>query len=275
MGISEIDISGMYQMYPLSFFVYVLFIGLVVGSFLNVVILRLPFMEDLVDGEDGRFPKTLMGRSYCGCCKARLPWYVNIPVFSWLALRGKSKCCGSKIHWRYPAIEVLTSLVTGVMFYVFGPTSQMVFASIAAYLMICLTVIDIEHMVLPDKLTYGLLWLSLLASVFSVFRGPSEAIVGAITGYLFIGLINGVFRWRTGRSGMGGGDYKLTAALGALGGGLAVPEVVGLASLIFVVVILCLPSGKRSDPHPFGPALILGFAFYSAYGPFFISTAGV
>jgi leader peptidase (prepilin peptidase)/N-methyltransferase len=270
MDFSVFNIAEIYQASPAFFYAYVVVIGLIVGSFLNVVILRLPIIEELVEVKEGDLPATLMGRSQCPCCKARLPWYVNIPVFAWIILKGKAKCCGSDIHWRYPAIEILAGAVTATLLYFFGPSVQFLVASVLAYMVIAMLVIDFEHMMLPDKLTYGVLWVSLLSSVWTTFSTPDGAIIGAIVGYSFIAFINGVFSWRTGRTGMGGGDHKLMAGLGSLAGGLAVPGMVGIGCISFIAVILLFCWKSKDKPQPFGPFLIFGFLIWTLFGPFYI-----
>lgn len=266
----DINFVEIYNMYPVLFFIYVFTIGLIIGSFLNVVILRLPIIEGLVEDSANKLPKTLMGRSHCPCCGDQLPWYVNVPVFSWLILRGKAKCCGSKIHWRYPFVELTTALFMSLMLLTFGPTAKMFFGLVLGCQLICLAVVDFEHMLLPDKLTYGVLWTSLLSSVWSVFLGPESAIIGAIIGFLFVGLINEVFKWISGKSGIGGGDYKLAAGLGSIAGSMAVPGIVGAAFLLFACYGLACRFNGRAGQLPLGPFLILGFLVWQIWGPFYI-----
>lgn len=260
----------MYGEVPSYFLAWSLMIGLILGSFLNVVILRLPAIEDLVDeGMESDLPKTIMGRSYCPCCKTKIPIWLNVPILSWVWLRGTSKCCGKPIHWRYPLIELATGFLSLCLMNYFGPTAEYLLAMIIGCLSISLMMIDFDHMVLPDKLTYPFLWSVLLGSVFGLFVTPESAIVGAVVGYGFIALIGSVFKYLKGKEGIGMGDAKLLAAVGALVGPFAVPGVMLGALATFAFYAVTLGGRSEGEKYPLGPFIIAGMCFWLVFGPYY------
>ncbi len=251
-----------------------LLLGLVIGSFLNVVILRLPqrMQAELQEacaelrGETGEpLPSRWFGLDYlitpassCPACGHSIRAWENIPILSYLLLRGRCSGCSTVISIRYPIIEALTGLLSlGVVLH-FGPTPQALVALILVWGLITLTVIDLDEQLLPDQLTLPLVWLGLLANMNGLFTDLVSAVVGATAGYLSLWLVFQVFRLLTGREGMGYGDFKLLAVFGAFLGWQMLPQIVLLSSLIGAIVGLTLVFVRGRDhqvPIPFGPYL--------------------
>lgn len=245
--------------------------GLLLGSFLNVVILRVPMIEELLDEDEENplLPKTLMGRSHCPHCGTMIPWYRNIPVIAWLMLRGRAACCQKPIHWRYPVIELLTGVTTGVLVAVFGPTPLAVFFVLIACIMICLVVIDIDHLLLPDALVYPLLWTVLIGAACGVYGNANDAIWGAVAGYAFLAVTAFIFKTIHKKDGVGGGDAKLLACLGALAGVLAIPGIMIGTMVSFALYAVAMKRLGRGIYHPLGPFLILGYLSWVTIGPYY------
>jgi leader peptidase (prepilin peptidase)/N-methyltransferase len=247
--------------------------GLIIGSFLNVVIYRIPVMMDTDYREQAQLilnpdlqPKErdqpfnlVFPNSHCPACQTEIkPWH-NIPVLSFLLLGGKCANCQVPISIRYPAIEVLTSIVTVAIVYKFGLTITTGMALVFSWTLICLTMIDYDHYLLPDNLTLPLLWLGLVCNSFGLFIGLPDAVWGAILGYMVLWSVFWVFKWVTGKDGMGFGDLKLLAALGAWLGWQALPMVIILSSLSGALLggYLVLRGRDRAQPIPFGPYLAI------------------
>lgn len=245
-------------------------LGLVVGSFLNVVILRLPRMMEarwrrdcceLLEQEPEKedTPLTLSTpNSHCPNCKAPIRPWQNVPVISFLLLRGKCANCSIRIPLRYPAVELITGLLTLALAWHFEPSLGMVGAMLLTWALVALTVIDLDHQLLPDDITLPLLWLGLLFNLGSTYVGIEDAVIGAIAGYLSLWSVYWAFKLLTGKEGMGYGDFKLLAALGAWLGWQALPMVILLSSLVGAVVgiaLMLLKSRGREVPIPFGPYL--------------------
>jgi len=247
-------------------------LGLLVGSFLNVVILRLPRMLEAgwqaearelldlpaADAPSGRKLSLTYPASCCpGCGAAIRPWQ-NIPVLSWLALRGRCARCRTAISIQYPLVELLSAAVSAVCVWRFGWSLQLAAALLFSWMLIALTVIDLRETLLPDDLTLPLMWIGLAASTVGLFVGMSASIWGAIAGYLSLWSIYHLFRIATGKHGMGYGDFKLMAALGAWFGAAALPLMLLLSSLVGALVGLSLIVFRKHDrnvPIPFGPYL--------------------
>ncbi|WP_439639664.1 prepilin peptidase [Nevskia sp.] len=247
-------------------------LGLLVGSFLNVVILRLPRMleagwqaeaRELLDLQAADAPPerklSLTSPASCcpGCGAAIRPWQ-NIPVLSWLALRGRCASCRTAISIQYPLVELLSAAVSAVCVWRFGWSLQLAAALLFSWMLIALTVIDLRETLLPDDLTLPLMWIGLAASTVGLFVGMSASIWGAIAGYLSLWSIYHLFRIATGKHGMGYGDFKLMAALGAWFGAAALPLMLLLSSLVGALVGLSLIVFRKHDrnvPIPFGPYL--------------------
>lgn len=222
-------------------------LGLCLGSFMNVVIYRLP--RDL---------SIILPASHCPKCKHKLKWLHNIPLFSYVYLKAKCAFCHKKISWKYPFVEVLTGTVMAFLYLHFGFDRLFLEVSLFSLILIALVFIDFEHQLLPDELTLGLMWLGLLVSVFPGFTTPEEAILGASIGYFSLWLIAKMYEFVAKREGMGYGDFKLLAALGAWAGWQALPWIVLMAALlgtIVAVVLLTLKKATAKTAIAFGPYL--------------------
>ncbi len=252
-------------------------LGLVVGSFLTVVIQRLPVIlerrwlnesrlpaaADDKQGPDGVTTGKLsiaLPPSHCLTCKKKLaPWH-KIPIASYLFLRGKCGFCNAPISRQYPLVELLTLLVFLVIAARTGANLQGLTALVFSGILIALSCIDINRQLLPDELTLGLLWTGLVANSQGLFVSPAEAIFGALAGYATLWLVYQLMRLATGREGMGYGDMKLLAGIGAWCGWQALPAVLLIAStsgLLVSAVLLLAKKMQRSDPVPFGPHLAI------------------
>ena len=247
-----------------------LWTGLSVGSFLNVVVYRLPVMLERGWRADAREalelepvpaakPFNLMvPRSRCPKCDAQISAWQNIPVFSWLVLRGRCAACNARISTRYPAVEVLTALVSLTVVAVFGYTWDALFALSFSWLLIAMALIDFDTRLLPDNLTLPLLWLGLLFNLRGGLVDLQSAVIGAAAGYLILWSIYWGFKLLTGKEGMGYGDFKLLAALGAWLGWQALPMVILISSVVGILLggtVLLIR--KSREPIPFGPFLAI------------------
>ena len=245
-------------------------IGLMIGSFINVVVHRLPIMlerdwrgqcRELLElpGKDGEPPLTLVTpRSHCPECGHQISALENIPLVSYAVLRGRCSNCKTRISIRYPLVELLTGVLTGLVAWKFGFTLAGFGGILFTWLLIAMTFIDLDHQLLPDNLTLPLLWLGLLFSLGTVFVTPQDAIIGAVAGYMSLWIIFQVFKLLTGKEGMGFGDFKLFAALGAWLGWMQLPLVILLASgvgAISGIGMILIMGRDRSRPIPFGPFL--------------------
>ena len=257
---------------PVVFIGVAVVLGLLVGSFLNVVIHRLPRMLDREWREqcawlEGKDPpeaaayNLVRPRSSCPHCGHAIAWFENIPVLSWLFLRGRCSQCGAAISSRYPLVEGLTGLLFGVAAWHWGFGMQAMAAWLLLAALIALTFIDLDTHLLPDNLTLPLAWIGLLVNLNGVFAPLHEAVVGAVAGYLSLWVVFHLFRLITGKEGMGFGDFKLLAALGAwLGWKLLLPVVLcaSLAGGVVGILLILLAGHDRARPIPFGPWLALG-----------------
>ena len=243
-------------------------LGLLVGSFLNVVILRLPermkaewrldALDTLgVEPEDQPLPPGIVREpSHCPHCHHRLSVLDNIPLFGWLLLRGRCRYCKVAISIQYPLVELLSGVLSAVIVWKFGPTWPALAGLVFTWMLLALAGIDFRTQYLPDQLTYPLLWLGLLLAVLPVFVVPSTAIIGAAIGYLSLWSVYWLFKLLTGKEGMGYGDFKLLAALGAWMGPTALLPVILLSSLIGALIggtLILLRKHGREIPMPFGP----------------------
>jgi leader peptidase (prepilin peptidase)/N-methyltransferase len=253
-------------------------LGLFIGSFLNVVVLRLPVVLDRrwrrqceeftsnastpdapakVATEAQRFD-LMVPRSRCPHCGHPIGAFENIPIVSYLWLRGRCSACGKRISPRYPLVEALTAVLSAFVAWHFGFTVAAVGALLLTWALIALTFIDFDHQLLPDDLTLPLLWLGLLVNVDGVFAPLSSAVIGAAAGYLSLWLVYHGFRLLTGKEGMGYGDFKLFAVLGAWLGWQQLPLIILAASFVGAITGLAfiLIFGRdRHLPIPFGPFL--------------------
>ena len=261
-----------FELYGWLLPVCLLLLGLVVGSFLNVVIYRLPLMMEarwrsdcceLLEVEPGREDPPLnlaTPNSHCPHCKAAIRPWQNIPVVSYLLLGGKCANCGAAISLRYPTIELITGLMTMALAWYFGVSWALLGAMLFTWALIALTLIDIDHQLLPDDITLPLLWLGLLFNLGGTYVSLQDAVLGAMAGYLLLWSVYWLFRLLTGKEGMGFGDFKLLAALGAWLGWQALPLIILLSSLVGAVVGVALMVIKRRGreiPIPFGPYLAM------------------
>jgi leader peptidase (prepilin peptidase)/N-methyltransferase len=246
-------------------------LGLIVGSFLNVVIHRLPIMLDRewrahcaeLLGDESAVPpgepfNLVVPRSRCPSCGHAIAAWENIPLLSYALLRGRCSACRAAISARYPLVEALTAVLSAVAVWRFGPHWQGLLALLLTWALIALAFIDLEHQLLPDAITQPFLWLGLAVSLFGVFTGTRAAVVGALAGYLSLWAVYQSFRLVTGKEGMGYGDFKLLALLGAWLGWHGLPLIVLLSSLsgaTLGLVLILLRVQDRSTPVPFGPHL--------------------
>ena len=243
--------------------------GLLVGSFLNVVVYRLPIMsqrefDNYVAHEAGkelphqdRF-NLMVPRSTCPHCGHQITALENIPVISWLFLRGKCSACKGPISVRYPAVELVTGLLSGLVIWQFGGGLLGLATLLFTWLLIALTLIDYDTKTLPDDLNYPLLWIGLLINLNGAFVPLRDAVIGAVAGYLFLWVVYWLFKLVMKKEGMGYGDFLLLAALGAWFGWQLLPLIVVLSSIVGAVVgIFLIVSGRmaRGETIPFGPYL--------------------
>ena len=247
-------------------------LGLMLGSFLNVVILRLPrrlewqwkrdSLETLGEPEiyDPPPPGIVVERSHCPHCKHELSWYENIPVFSWLALRGKCRNCKSPISIQYPLVELLTMALVLCCVWKFGFGWQGFGAIVFTCFLVALSGIDLRTQLLPDQLTLPLMWLGLIAASDNLYFGAKPALLGAVAGYLSLWVVWWLFKQLTGKEGMGHGDFKLLAAMGAWFGLNGILPTILLSSLVGAIIgsIWLYAKGRdRATPIPFGPYLAI------------------
>ncbi|HEX8603744.1 MAG TPA: A24 family peptidase [Pseudoduganella sp.] len=255
--------------------------GLLVGSFLNVVIYRVPKMmqresDNYVASESGLpLPHTdrfnlMVPRSRCGHCGHQITALENIPVISWLALRGKCSKCKTPISARYPVIEALTGALSAVLVWQFGSGWTGLATLLFAYLLIAMTFIDADTKLLPDDLTYPLLWAGLLVNLNGTFVPLADAVIGAAAGYLMLWSVYWLFKLVTGKEGMGYGDFKLLAALGAWLGWAMLPTIILLSSVVGALVgigLILFAKRGRENPIPFGPYLAAAGMIALLFGP--------
>lgn len=249
-----------------------LLFGAMVGSFLNVVIFRLPkrleweWAQACIPADtptDPPPPDIVFPRSHCRQCGHQLAAWENIPIVSYLLLRARCRECGSPISARYPIIELVTALLTAWIFSQWGLTMQALLWSVFGWFLIAMVMIDHDHQLLPDVLTLPLLWIGLLASTAAIYVPAEQAITGACFGYLSLWSVYQVHHMITGKEGMGHGDFKLLAAIGAWGGWSVLPATILMASFSGAVIgLLAQRSGnlEKGSPMAFGPYLgIAGF----------------
>jgi len=250
-------------------------IGLLVGSFLNVVIYRLPLMMQrgwrrecieflqldagTIQDENTEEPFNLvLPLSRCPGCNTPIRPYQNIPVISYLFLKGKCATCGCHISLRYPIVEALTALASIIVAWHFGYTLQAFFALILTWALIALIFIDVDHQLLPDSITLPLLWLGMCLSLFDLYTDAHASIIGAVAGYTVLWAVFHLFKLATGKEGMGYGDFKLLALFGAWLGWQYLPIIILLSSLVGAVVGVSMIIFVKHDhnvPIPFGPYL--------------------
>ncbi len=260
-----------FQDLPWAFYLCTLILGLLVGSFLNVVIYRLPIMmqrewrsdclefldQPSVDKQEEAF-NLVIPRSRCGQCGHQITALENIPIISYLLLKGKCASCQAPISLQYPLVELFTGLISMWVAWHFGLTLQTLFALILSWSLIAASGIDIGHKLLPDSLTLPLLWLGILLGFFNVYVDLESSVIGAMAGYLSLWSVYIVFKVITGKEGMGHGDFKLLAMLGAWMGWKMLFVIILTSSLVGAIVgisMIALKKTKRGTQIPFGPYL--------------------
>jgi leader peptidase (prepilin peptidase)/N-methyltransferase len=258
------------ETHPFAFPITAGILGLIVGSFLNVVILRLPVMlerewrrqcHELLESQPSATPDTATfnlwaPRSHCPHCGHLVSAVENVPVISFLALKGRCSACRERISARYPGVELLSGLLAVVVALRFGFGPQAAAALLLTWALVALSFIDLDQQLLPDNITLPFLWLGLGLNLFAVFTPTQASLIGAMVGYLLLWSVYQLFRLATGKEGMGYGDFKLTAMLGAWLGWKALPLVVVLSSLLGALVGVALIVWRGRDrrlPIPFGP----------------------
>ncbi|KWR73628.1 A24 family peptidase [Pseudomonas citronellolis] len=258
--------------HALAFVLCAALLGLLIGSFLNVVIHRLPKMMELEWQQQARDALSLpqpeqeptynlvLPNSACPHCGHEIRARENIPVVSYLALRGKCSACKAPISARYPLVELATALLSGFVAWHFGFTWQAGAMLLLTWGLLAMSLIDVDHQLLPDALVLPLLWLGLIVNYFGLFASLGDALWGAVFGYLSLWSVYWLFKLLTGKEGMGYGDFKLLAMLGAWGGWQLLPLTILFSSLVGAVlgvILLRLRNAETSTPIPFGPYLAI------------------
>ena len=264
---------AVFESSPWAFYATVCFLGLSFGSFLNVVAYRFPLMmerdwklecHEFLEMPAPTFDDKLATLSLsspasaCPNCGHKIRFWENIPVISYLLLKAKCSSCNTKISIQYPAVEFLTALASVTVAYQFGVTIQTLSALFFTWILIALTLIDLKKMLLPDSMTIPLLWSGIVLSFFSVFTDLNSSVIGAIAGYLVLWSVYHLFRLVTGKEGMGYGDFKLLAALGAWTGFIYLPQIILISSIVGSIIgisMMIFGRTKQQQPIPFGPYL--------------------
>jgi leader peptidase (prepilin peptidase)/N-methyltransferase len=295
------DLAGLYSDNPVFFTGSIFVLGLVIGSFLNVVIYRLPIILERewrsqaaellslsAEHSTTVAPQAKLERftlsfppSACTACKTPIKAWQNIPLVSWLLLRGRCAGCAAKISVRYPLVELATGVLSAWVAWHFGFGASTAWALLVTWALIALTSIDIDHQLLPDSITLPLMWAGLLAAVIAGRSGgpipvsAPDAIIGAASGYVSLWLVFHTFRFITGKEGMGYGDFKLFAALGAWLGWKLLPLVIlvsaGTGAVVGILMIV-LRGRDRNVPIPFGPYLAAAGWIAMMYGDWLVSS---
>jgi leader peptidase (prepilin peptidase)/N-methyltransferase len=286
------DVALLYSSSPALFAGSVFLVGLIVGSFLNVVIYRLPIIlerewrsqaADVLSAgtaliaEPAQAPFSLSTpRSACPNCKAPITAWQNIPVVSWIMLRGRCASCKTTISARYPLVELASGVLSGWAAWHFGFGLPAACALLLTWSLIALTGIDLDHQLLPDNITLPLMWAGLVAAVAvgpatgaALPVSPKDAVIGAAAGYLSLWLVFHAFKLVTGKEGMGYGDFKLFAALGAWLGWKVLPLIIILSAAtgaLLGILMIALRGRDRSAPIPFGPYLAAAGWLAMMYG---------
>jgi leader peptidase (prepilin peptidase)/N-methyltransferase len=268
------SITSLLQSFPALYLTAAVLVGLAVGSFLNVVIHRLPRMlerqwraecaefagDSLAPGGTESY-NLVVPRSACPACGHGIAALENIPLLSYAVLRGKCSSCGARISPRYPLVEALCAAVTAYAAWRFGLGAAVIGAALFSWAMIALAFIDLDTFYLPDNITLPLLWVGLAFNMFGVFTGLEDAVIGAAAGYLALWSVYWTYKLVTGKEGMGYGDFKLLAAIGAWLGWKMLPLVILLASCagaLIGIALIVLARRGREAPIPFGPYLAVG-----------------
>ena len=244
-------------------------IGLMIGSFLNVAIYRIPIMmqresENYLALENDQPPphteryNLITPRSACSSCAHKLSLTDNIPLLSFALLKARCRYCKARISWRYPSVELLTAVLSALVIWHLGSGIAGISGLILLWMLIAMSFIDLDTQLLPDELTLPLMWLGLLINLDGTFVPLRDAVIGAAAGYVFLWLVYWMFFAATGKEGIGYGDFKLLAALGAWMGWMLLPLIVLLSSVVGATVgllMIALKRHHRDSPIPFGPFL--------------------
>jgi len=267
------NIVVVFQSTPWLFYTAILFLGLCVGSFLNVVAYRLPlmmerdwkndchdFLELAPPSVDSRLSSLNLATpaSACPNCGHNLRAWENIPVLSYLLLKARCSSCGTKISIQYPMVELLTGIASLGVALTFGVTLQTLAALLFTWVLLALTLIDLKKQLLPDNMTLPLLWSGIFFSFFELFTDLKSSVIGAMAGYLILWSVYHLFKLLTRKEGMGYGDFKLLAALGAWAGYSYLPQIILVSSVVGSVAgitMLLFGKTKQQQPIPFGPYL--------------------
>ena len=266
--------TDFYLQYPAFYIGGVVILGLLVGSFLNVVIYRLPLiMErewkaecryileiDEPSSEPAEKFNLAFPNSHCPKCKQEIKPWQNIPVLSYLLLKGQCANCQTHIPVRYPIIEAVTGALSGIIAWQLGADVPAILALLLTWALIALTMIDADTQLLPDQITLPLLWLGLVCNAFGFYTSLESAVWGAVFGYLSLWSVYWAFKLLTGKEGMGFGDFKLLAALGAWMGWQSLPLIILLSSLVGAVIgitLMIINNKDRNTAIPFGPYLAI------------------
>jgi leader peptidase (prepilin peptidase)/N-methyltransferase len=264
--------SDFFTSSPLAFTLAILVLGLLIGSFLNVLIYRLPVMMErdwraqardmlaLPAEENTETFNLFLPHSRCPHCAHKIRAWENLPVISYLFLGGKCSGCKAPISKRYPLIELACGLLSAFIAWHFGFGWQAGAVLVLSWVLLAMSVIDMDHQLLPDSLVLPLLWLGLIANTFGLFTSLHDALWGAVLGYMSLWSVFWIFKLLTGKEGMGQGDFKLLALFGAWGGWQIVPLTILVSSAVGAVlglIILRLRNAETSTPIPFGPYLAI------------------
>lgn len=275
-----LDFTYFLQQSPLIAMIVVAFLGLCVGSFLNVVIHRIPLMMEqqwknecqyLLHPEQNFEPAPNITLSFpssrCPKCQHKIHWYENIPVVSWLALRGKCSGCQNPISFRYPFVEIITAILSVLVVVRFGITWQSASALLLTWYLVALTGIDFDKQLLPDRMTLPLAGMGLFVNAFGLFVSPTQAIFGYVVGFLCLWIVYKLFLMITGKHGMGYGDFKLLSALGAWLGPALLPFIIFVSALLGSIIgIILMKKSGESKPFAFGPYIAIAGMIALLYG---------
>jgi len=270
------QILALFQQSPTTYYLFVVTLSLLIGSFLNVVVYRLPKMmqngwyqdcreflaDEVKDIPAKKIDKLTLSKpdSTCPKCGHQIRFYENIPVISWLFLKGKCSQCKNSISIRYPLVETTTALLSLVIAYKYGPTAEGALLLLLTWGLICLTLIDFDHMLLPDQIVLPLLWLGLLVNINTTFVALDDAVIGAAVGYGSLFSVFWLFKLLTGKEGMGHGDFKLFALFGAWIGWQLLPVLILMASFVGAIIgisLMLFKNHQREQAIPFGPYLAI------------------
>jgi len=267
------NIIVFFESAPLAFYATVLFLGLSFGSFLNVVAYRLPLMmerdwklecHEFLELEQPKLEDDLLSlnlstpASACPHCGHKIRFWENIPVISYIFLKAKCSSCAKTISIQYPIVELLTGMASVAVAYTFGPSLQTLAGLIFTWVLIALTLIDLKKQLLPDDITLPLLWGGILISFYGLFTNLNDSVIGAIAGYLILWSVYQLFKLLTKKEGMGFGDFKLLAALGAWLGYSYLPQIILVSSVVGSVIgitMIVVGKNEQQQPIPFGPYL--------------------